>query len=258
MVADAPVPATGERDHLAQGQRGRHANEGNWPDLYRLLAQRDRSTFATCGREWQSLHFFAACTSCSRKTWPSHGEVVIVAPTESAAKTANGQTLHSFFGFPASTRCKEQTQPEAKHLLATSRFAPIRRRLAVVGVLLLDEVSMVAADILDVMQDLLVHSRLHTAEPCTVYAFGDFLQLGPLFRNLAFTGRSWKLLCGASMLELTHVHRQGQPVFVWAIKDARFGRCTAALKALMQYCAVSDEQYRTLNCTVLHLMPQTQ
>lgn len=185
--------------------------------------------------------------------------MVIVAPTGSAAKTTNGQTLHSFFGFSRDYKMQgADAAAEAERLLATSRFAPIRRRLAVVRVLLLGEVSMVAADILDVMHELLLQSRLHTAEPCTVYAFGDFLQLGPLFGNLAFTGRSWKLLCGASMLEQTHVHRQGQPEFVRAIKDARFGRCTAALKDLMQDCAVSVEQYRTLKCTVLHQMPQTQ
>jgi len=145
---------------------------------------------------------------------------------------------------------------EARRLLSQRRFSPIARRLAAVRVLLLDEVSMVEAERLDVMVELLRQSRPPTTPDCILYAFGDFLQLGPLFGDLAFTSKCWPTLFGDGMLELTRVHRQNQPDFVAAVQDARMGRCTPVVEALMDECKVSPEQYKELKCTVLHLMPR--
>lgn len=187
---------------------------------------------------------------------PSHGDVIIVAPTGSCAKTANGQTLHSFFGFDRDYNVvRDAPAAEAARLVATPQFVPIRRRLAVVRILLLDEVSMVAADVMDVTIELLIQSRLKTAPLPTFYAFGDFLQLGLLFGTLAFTGRAWTLLFGSSILWLTTMHHQGQPDFVRAIMDARFGWYTEAVKTLILECIVTEERYRELKCNVLHLTP---
>lgn len=103
--------------------------------------------------------------------WPSHGDVVIVTPTGSSAKTANGQTLHSFFGFARDyIVVGDDPAAEAARLVATPQVVSIRRRLAVVRILLLDEVSMVAADVMDVMLELLIQSRLKTAPLPTFYA----------------------------------------------------------------------------------------
>ncbi|KAK1868750.1 hypothetical protein I4F81_011233 [Pyropia yezoensis] len=169
----------------------------------------------------------------------------------------HGQTYHSFFGFARDYKAqKKDPFREARRLLQSDRFSPIRRRLAQVRVLLLDEISMVAADNLDIMYELLKQSRREADPPFTVYAFGDFLQLGPLFGSMAFASKAWPLLFGRSMLELTRVHRQGQPDFVGAIKDTRFGRCTPELISLMKECSVSAEQYKDIKCKVLHLMPR--
>jgi len=181
---------------------------------------------------------------------------VTVAPTGSDAKTAKGVAYHSCFGFVKDDKmmCSDGLQ-EAARLLALDRWAPIARRLAKVQVLRIDDISMVSAENMDVMYQLLRQSRPASAAPVVLYAFGDFLQLCPPFGKMAFTASCWTTVFGAAFLELTHVHRHGQPEFVAALHDARLGRCTAAVQALMDEWTVSDEANEALECEVLHLMP---
>jgi len=110
---------------------------------------------------------------------------------------------------------------EATRMMSLRRFSPIARRPATVHTLLIDEVSMMESDRLEVMVELLRQSRHPSSPACLVYALGDFLELGPLFGELSFTAKCWSILFGNSMLELTRVHRQHQPDFVSAVRDAR-------------------------------------
>lgn len=66
---------------------------------------------------------------------------------------------------------------EAARLLSQRKYNPVRRRLAQVEVLLLDEVSMMPAERLGVILELVEQSRSSSAPGCVFYAFGDFLQL---------------------------------------------------------------------------------
>lgn len=252
VVLGAPLVAPQE-----EGVLGRLAATGDWADLFRLMVLRNQSTFVTGGPGVGKSTFLKGLHEQLKKKWTREGEIIIVAPTGSSAKTANGQTYHSFFGFPRDYRAPAgEPFVEAARLLRQERFRFIRRRLALVRVLLLDEVSMVPADRFGVMVELLRQSRPATSPPCVIYTFGDFLQLGPLTGSLAFQSSAWQSLFGGSMLELTRVHRQSDAGFVQAINDARYGRCSAAVMSLMGDCAVSDERYMDLKCNVLHLMPR--
>lgn len=116
---------------------------------------------------------------------------------------------------------------------------------------------MVSAATFDVMCELLRQSRPERSPPCQVNTFADFLQLGPKGGwRLAFSSRSWEQLYGKHMLELTVVHRQQDAAFVRAIRDARFGLCSPAVEALVEDSSVTEEQYKSLMCSVLHLMPR--
>lgn len=245
--------ATGGRASL-----GGLAAAGQWQGLYDRLAALGQGVFVTGGPGVGKSTFLRGFHERLLAKWPHAGEVIIIAPTGSAAKTANGQTYHSFFGFPRDYRMQHADPvAEAARLLKEDRFRPISRRLALVRVLLLDEVSMVAAHKFDVMVELLKQARSETTPACQIFTFGDFLQLGPLGGgDLAFTSRAWKEMCGTSMLELTLVHRQSDPGFVRAINDARYGICSSAVTSLMAECAVTDQQYDALRGSVLHVMPR--
>lgn len=240
-----------------QGPLGRLGAAGTWEPLYDALADRGQSTFVTGGPGVGELSFLRGLRKVLFRKWPNQGDVVMVEPAGSAAKTAKGQTYHSFFGFVRDYKAHSKDPAwEAKRLLQTERISLIRRRLAKTPALLLDEVSMVAADHLDVMYELLKQSRSAVDPPVVVFAFGDFLQLGPLFGAMAFEAKAWSALFGSSMLELTRVYRQGQPELLHAIQDARFGRCTPALKSRMSESSITSDQYKTIKCQVLHLMPR--
>ncbi|OSX75404.1 hypothetical protein BU14_0238s0027 [Porphyra umbilicalis] len=228
-----------------------------WTAVYGQLFARALNTFISGGPGVGKTSFLRGFACFLRSRITVDGAVVVVAPTGSAAKTAKGVTYHSFFGFVKDYKmvCADPAQ-EAARLLALDRWKPIARRLAKVEVLLVDEISMVPADKFDLMCELLLQSRAASSPPPVVYAFGNFLQLCPPFGKMAFTGKCWTTSFGDGFLELSRVHRQDQPDFVAALRDARFGKCTDAVQALMDECTVTDEAYKALQCNVLHLMPR--
>jgi len=267
LEAGAATPSSGARvsgdvrpddGRLAKtGPISQMAADRSWTAVYTRLFERSHSTFVSGGPGVGKTSFLRGFVSFLRHRVTAPNAVVVVAPTGSAAKTAKGVTCHSFFGFVKTYKMQlPDPVAEAARMLALDRWKPIARRLAKVEVLLVDEISMVPADNLDVMFELLRQSRTGRARPFSIYAFGDFLQLSPPYGKMAFTARCWRTVFSGSFLELTRVYRQDQPDFVAALHDARYGRCTTAVRKLVEECTVSDEQYKSLECTVLHLMPR--
>lgn len=135
-----------------QGRLGQLAAAGSWRALYDHIASTDHSIFVTGRPGVGKSNFLRGFYKRLLVRWGGLREVVIVAPTRSAAMTASGQTYHSFFGF-SRDYCEQLKEPvqEAAQLLDEDRFRFISRGLAQVRALLLDEVSMVAADKFDDM-----------------------------------------------------------------------------------------------------------
>jgi ATP-dependent DNA helicase PIF1 len=101
-------------------------------------------------------------------------KTVILAPTGVSALNVGGQTIHSFFGFsPSVTPEKVSRQKASKTLL------DILKNL---DVIILDEVSMVRADLMDCIDEALRHF-LQTSEPfggVQMVFIGDLHQLPPV------------------------------------------------------------------------------
>lgn len=101
--------------------------------------------------------------------------VAVVAPTGVAAYNVGGQTIHSFFGMP---RGILGVQPLHKHL-----FGRVRDALRSLDVLVIDEISMVSADLMDGMDTMLRTARGKNKGPfggVQVVMFGDPYQLPPI------------------------------------------------------------------------------
>jgi len=107
-----------------------------------------------------------------RKT--SKKKVVVLAPTGVAALNVRGQTIHSFFGFPP--------RPDFESHITKRKY---RKMYTQMEVLVIDEISMVRADILDGIDKFLRINREQNLPfgGVQVAFFGDLFQLPPVVAN---------------------------------------------------------------------------
>jgi ATP-dependent exoDNAse (exonuclease V) alpha subunit len=106
-----------------------------------------------------------------------------VAPTGIAALNAQAQTIHSFFRFP-------HVVLDAGDLQRGGNFGPLYRRMKR---LVIDEISMVRADLIDAM-DMRLRQVRGDDRPfggVQLVMVGDFLQLPPVVRD-----QDWEILDG--------------------------------------------------------------
>lgn len=112
--------------------------------------------------------------------------VVILAPTGVAAKNAGGQTIHSFLRLPISPYLPNVKLKDL-YSLEPEGIAVVRH----LDVIIIDEISMVRCDLLDMIDDVLRHYRRSTDNfgGVRIIAFGDLYQLMPVV-----TSKDWPLL----------------------------------------------------------------
>ncbi len=99
-------------------------------------------------------------------------KTVVLAPTGIAALNVQGQTIHSFFGFPA----KPLTRKDIKKRKSRKIYQNLE-------MLIIDEISMVRADLLDSIDFFLRLNRDNVIDPfggVQVVFFGDLFQLPPV------------------------------------------------------------------------------
>ena len=113
-------------------------------------------------------------------------KAIVVAPTGVAAINAEGVTIHSFFQLPIRPLAPT---PEARHtLFSEQQIRSSRRELfRELELLIIDEISMVRADVLDAIDAVLRHYRRKNDVPfggVQVVMFGDLYQLPPVVTDV--------------------------------------------------------------------------
>lgn len=162
--------------------------------------------------------------------------LIIVAPTGVAAINAGGITIHSLFQLPFGPIVPGVVQKEAR------RFSREKvNLLRTLDLLIIDEISMVRADVLDGIDDVLRRYR-NNDQPfggVQLLLIGDMQQLSPVIRD-----EDWALLSpyyetgyffGSRALrqtayvsiELTHIYRQSDERFINLLNSIREKRVTA-------------------------------
>ncbi len=124
----------------------------------------------------------------------SQKNCVVVAPTGVAAINAGGVTMHSFFQLPfipyvphATGAYGNMSTADKHHLLKNIRFN--REKIQLLNeleLLIIDEVSMLRADMLDAMDEILRHFRQQRWAPfggVQVLFIGDLFQLPPVVKD---------------------------------------------------------------------------
>ena len=146
-----------------------------------------------------------------------------LAPTGIAAVNIQGQTLHSALSMTTSNFGDKTTS----HVTSIFKSEEKQRELRKHHVLLIDEVSMVSAELLAFLSS--TFSRLHNnCQPfggVCVIAFGDLLQLPPVVRQTIFKSTLWRLFFP---LFLTKSRRQeGDTDFIQLLNEVRVGNISA-------------------------------
>ncbi|SFV58636.1 Putative helicase [hydrothermal vent metagenome] len=151
------------------------------------------------------------------KSFESEGKKVAkLASTGMAATLLGGQTLHSFFEFGIASNLEEL---ERDRKLTISK--KLKRILHEIDLIIIDEISMVSADLLDMIRLRLLQADFSGR----VMVVGDFLQLPPITKgevHFAFESESWERF-GFDKIELSKIYRTDDEEFIKLLHQVRFG-----------------------------------
>lgn len=162
-------------------------------------------------------------------------QIVICAPTGVAALNVGGQTIHSLFRLPIGVI--------ADHDIVQS--AELRKLLGTIDTVVIDEVSMVNADLMDAIDRSLRQARGRPREPfggVQIVLFGDPYQLAPVpgdgderayfedqYRSMWFFDAKVWAVADLVIYELSTIHRQREDEFKYMLNAVRHGRVTAEI-----------------------------
>ena len=189
---------------------------------------------------------------------------IVVAPTGVAAINAKGVTIHSQFQLPFGVLTPDRIVADLRTHRLSRQKADVLRSL---DLLIIDEISMVRADVLDAIGavlrkyrrsnkpfggvQLLMIGDLHQLPP--VVRDNDWNQLREHYRTAYFFGSRELVDAGVRTIQLTHIYRQSDADFIQLLNQVRNDRLDAtSLRQLNsryrgpEFQPPADEDYITL------------
>ena len=188
----------------------------------------------------------------------SHKKMAVIAPTGVAAINAGGVTMHSFFQLPfgafipslknAFGTYSENINNPATLLNNLKLAGPKKSLIRELDLLIIDEVSMVRADLLDAIDIVLQHIRRKPGIPfggVQMVYIGDLFQLPPVVKK-----EEWDMIkeyyespfffsalaikkCQPLYIELKKIYRQNDDVFINILNNIRNNCCTESDLAIL-------------------------
>jgi hypothetical protein len=177
--------------------------------------------------------------------------IVVVAPTGVAAINAKGVTIHSFFQIsfgpilPVGAQHPDQNPNNPSQKKFNKKKIDIIKSM---DLLVIDEISMVRADLLDAIDQVLrrYKNRYKVFGGVQVLMIGDLQQLSPVVKDQEwrllkqyydtayfFSSKAFKEAYPVS-IELTHIYRQKNAAFISILNEIRNN-------------SISDQSLETLN-----------
>jgi len=168
---------------------------------------------------------------------------IVLAPTGIAAINAGGCTLHSFFKLPFHPLLPNDSRYSVRNIKEALKYNSEKRKLIrEVELIIIDEISMVRADIIDFIDKVLrIYSR-NMREPFggkQLLLVGDIFQLEPVVKEEdrrflqpfypsafffdAYVFRQMRLVS----IELQKVYRQSDPAFIQILDHIRTSNIAA-------------------------------
>ena len=223
-----------------------------WQDALQIINFTRRSLFLTGKAGTGKSTFLRYVADHTKK------KHVILAPTGIAAINAGGSTLHSFFRLPFHPLLPNDSRYSWRHIKETLKYTGAQRKLIrEVELIIIDEISMVRADIIDFIDKIL---RVYTRNPepfggKQLLLVGDIYQLEPVLKDedrqllqpfypssYFFNAKVWQQMPIVS-IELRKVYRQSDEHFIAILDRIRNNTSTPAdLYALNSRVAADTSQ----------------
>ena len=193
----------------------------------------------------------------------TYKRMVVVAPTGVAAINAGGQTIHSFFQLPFGPQIPEDAQSDipkenASAKSMASQYQKIRKTkldiMRSLDLLVIDEISMVRADVLDAIDAVLRRAR-RSQKPfggVQLLMIGDVHQLAPVakpeeweilapyYQSVYFFGSHVLQKTPYLCVELDHIYRQHDNDFIALLNKVRNNRMDAECVKLLNQRFLPD------------------
>lgn len=234
-IADCHFKETGmaEKEHSASQSAENHIDLEN-PELQnalQIIQYTRRSLFLTGKAGTGKSTFLRYIASHTKK------KHIILAPTGIAAINAGGSTLHSFFKIPFHPLLPNDSMFSVRNIRNTLKYNSEKIKIIrEVELIIIDEISMVRADIIDFIDKVLrIYSR-NMREPFggkQLLLVGDIYQLEPVVReedrrllspfyhsSFFFDAKVFEYFQLVS-IELRKVYRQSDPVFISILDHIR-------------------------------------
>ena len=181
----------------------------------------------------------------------TYKRMVVVAPTGVAAINAGGQTIHSFFQLPFGPQIPEDAQrgltakSNTSAMAMASQYQKLNKTklniMRSLNLLVIDEISMVRADVLDAIDAVLRRAR-RSQKPfggVQLLMIGDVHQLAPVakpdeweilapfYQSVYFFGSHVLQKTPYLCVELDHIYRQHDEDFITLLNKVRDNRMDA-------------------------------
>jgi tRNA uridine 5-carbamoylmethylation protein Kti12 len=193
----------------------------------------------------------------------SHKRMAVVAPTGVAAINAGGVTIHSFFQMPFGPFIPETNNKSQPFKRFSNDKINLIRSL---DLLVIDEISMVRADTLDGIDEVLKRYRDRTKPfgGVQLLMIGDLHQLSPVikdedwqilkdyYQNLYFFSSNALRKTDPVSIELKHIYRQVDTHFIDLLNSVRGNKMTEDVltklnqRYIPNFNPADDEGYITL------------
>lgn len=200
-------------------------------ELARFIVEKTRRSLFLTGKAGTGKTTFLR--DITRHTKKKH---IVLAPTGVAAVNAGAMTIHSFFQFGLGAYVPGVVAPQTGYLIRKAKLDLIRN----LDLIIIDEISMVRADLLDHIDAELRRIRRSYLPfgGVQLLMIGDLQQLPPIahgeeevilrqhYKSLYFFDCKALQNLEYSCIELKNVYRQNDSHFVDILNRARIGRLT--------------------------------
>ncbi len=178
--------------------------------------------------------------------------VVVLGSTGISAVNVGGQTIHSFFSFGISSNFEELTSSDRYN---RNRIKELAKILKKTDLLIIDEISMVSSDLMD-----MILYRLRNAKYSgKLLVVGDFFQLPPIQKKqnssifgeniYAFQSSAWASFDFLGV-ELTKIKRTSNEEFMQVLEKIRVGELDEQCFNYLQN--LKESNFDGANATVLY------